>query len=57
MFLLAWAPPLWFRVMDKRLMALPHVRGDLDRVNIDEKARPSLFLEWGRARMTEPTLE
>jgi alkane 1-monooxygenase len=47
-------PPLWFRVMDKRLMALPHVGGDLDRVNVDERARPSLSREWRRERMAEP---
>jgi alkane 1-monooxygenase len=33
MFPLACVPPLWFRVMDPRLLALPQVRGDLDRVN------------------------
>ena len=48
MFLLAWIPPLWFRIMDKRLMALPHVRGNLDRVNIDESARAALSSRWRR---------
>lgn len=33
MFVLAYLPPLWFRVMNPRLLALPHVRGDLARVN------------------------
>ncbi len=33
MFLLAWLPPLWFRVMNPRLLALPQVQGDLRRVN------------------------
>lgn len=33
MFLLAYVPPLWFRVMDPRLLALPQVRGDLTKVN------------------------
>ncbi|WP_376696408.1 alkane 1-monooxygenase [Wenzhouxiangella sp. EGI_FJ10305] len=33
MFLLAYVPPLWFRVMNPRLLALPHVDGDLARVN------------------------
>ena len=33
MYLLAYVPPLWFRVMDKRLMELPHVQSDLSRVN------------------------
>jgi alkane 1-monooxygenase len=41
-YLLAYVPPLWFRVMDKRLLALPHVRADLDKVNIDPDARDAL---------------
>lgn len=56
MYVLAYMPWLWFRVMDKRLMALPHVQGDLDKVNIDPDARASIFLKWGRDRMTEPTI-
>ena len=42
MFPLSYVPPLWFRVMDPRLLALPHVRGDLDKVNIDP---------WNRVRI------
>lgn len=52
MFLLAWVPPLWFRVMDRRLMALPHVQGDLDRVNVDEKARAALARRCGTTATT-----
>ncbi|MDE2566309.1 MAG: alkane 1-monooxygenase [Burkholderiales bacterium] len=37
MFPLAYVPWLWFRVMDPRLLALPHVRGDLARVNLDPR--------------------
>jgi alkane 1-monooxygenase len=55
MLVVAWIPPLWFRVMDHRLMALPHVQGDLDKVNIDPRAKPSIFLRWGRDKMAEPT--
>ncbi len=33
MYLLAYVPRLWFRVMDKRLLALPHIQGDLSKVN------------------------
>jgi alkane 1-monooxygenase len=33
MFLLAYVPPLWFRVMNPRVLSL--VEGDLSRVNID----------------------
>ena len=53
----AYIPKLWFRVMDKRLLALPQVGGDLDKVNIDPAARPSLFLEYGRDKMNEPTID
>ena len=55
MYVLAYVPWLWFRIMDKRLMELPHVQGDLDKVNIDPDARASLFLKWGQDKMTEPT--
>jgi alkane 1-monooxygenase len=37
MFPLAYVPPLWFRVMDARLLALPTVGGDLSKVNLDPK--------------------
>ncbi len=55
-YLLAYVPKLWFRVMDKRLLALPQIQGDLDLVNIDPEARPALFLEYGRDKMNEPTI-
>jgi len=42
--------------MDKRLLALPNVRGDLDKVNIDPGARAAIFLKYGRAGMAEPRL-
>lgn len=43
MFPLAYVPALWFRVMDPRLLALPHVRGDLSRINVDPKRRAALL--------------
>ncbi len=55
-YLLAYVPALWFRVMDKRLLALEHVKGDLDRVNICPDARPAIFLKYGQDKMIEPTL-
>lgn len=36
-YLLAYFPWLWFRVMDPRLLALPHIGGDLSRVNFDPR--------------------
>lgn len=56
MYVLAYLPSLWFRVMDRRLMALPHIQHDLDKVNIDPDARPSILLKWGRAKMQVPTI-
>jgi alkane 1-monooxygenase len=55
MFVLAWAPPLWFRVMDKRLMSLSHIEGNLDKVNVDPRAAASVFLRWGRTMKSEST--
>lgn len=55
-YLLAYVPWAWFYIMDKRLLALPHIRGDLDKVNIDPDARSSIFLRYGRDKMEEPTL-
>jgi len=46
-FLLAWVPPLWFRVMDPKLLALPHVAGDLDRVNLDQARAAALRRRFG----------
>ena len=49
MFPLAYVPPLWFAVMDKRLMALPQVQGDLSRVNVCPRRRAALQARWGVA--------
>lgn len=42
-YLLAWVPWLWYRVMDPRLLALPHIDGDMSRINIDPDKRDSLL--------------
>jgi alkane 1-monooxygenase len=52
MFPLAYIPPLWFKVMDPRLLALPHVRGDLGRVNIDPRHRAALVARYGHPAET-----
>ena len=46
-YLLAYIPPLWFRVMDRRLLALAHVGGSLDKVNMDPRARDTLTRRYG----------
>ena len=37
MYLIAYFPWLWYRVMDKRLLAIPHINGDFSKINIDPK--------------------
>ena len=34
MYLCAYFPWIWFKVMDHRLLSLPHINGDLSKVNI-----------------------
>ena len=48
MFPLAYVPWLWFKVMDHRLLALPHVGGDLGRVNVDPAKRERIYARYGR---------
>ena len=47
-YLLAYVPWLWYRVMDRRLLALPHVAGDLDKVNIDPHKRKAIYARYGQ---------
>ncbi len=42
MYLLAYLPWVWFRIMNKRLLEVPHINGDLDKVNIDPKYEAAL---------------
>lgn len=48
MYLLAYVPRLWFRVMDPRLLALPHIRGELNKVNIEPSRRAAIFARYGQ---------
>jgi alkane 1-monooxygenase len=45
MIVLAWFPPLWRRVMDRRL--LDHYGGDLDRANIQPRAQSKVLARYG----------
>lgn len=46
MYWLAYHPPLWFKVMDKRLMAIPHINGDLNKVNMCPRKEKQLREKW-----------
>jgi alkane 1-monooxygenase len=48
MFLVALIPPLWYAVMDRRLLALPHVQGDFTRINVEACRREMLEARYGR---------
>ena len=55
MYLLAYLPWLWFRVMDRRLLKLPHIDGDLDKVNICPRARADILMRYGHDAAAEAT--
>lgn len=38
MYIIAYFPSLWFKVMDPLLLDVPHINGDLDKVNTLSKA-------------------
>ena len=50
MYLIAYVPFLWYLVMDKRLLALPHVAGDMSKVNVDPSKRQSLMEKYGQSQ-------
>lgn len=47
MYLLAYIPWLWCRVMDHRVLALPHINGDLSKVNICPRKREAIIARYG----------
>lgn len=47
-YLIAYIPWLWYRMMDRRLLALPHINGDLGKVNIDPGALASIYATYGK---------
>ncbi len=50
-YLIAYVPWLWYRMMDKRLLALPHINGDLSKVNIDPENRESIYAMYGKGQV------
>ena len=47
MYLLAYIPWLWFRVMDKRVLELPHIQGNLSKVNICPSKIDKIMAKYG----------
>jgi alkane 1-monooxygenase len=50
MYLAAYIPWLWYRVMDERVLALPHIQGDLSKVNIDPARRDAIYARYGHGQ-------
>ncbi|MGI9264212.1 MAG: alkane 1-monooxygenase [Gammaproteobacteria bacterium] len=44
MFLIAFVPPLWYRIMDPKVLA--HSDNDIDRINMDPSRREALKLRY-----------
>jgi alkane 1-monooxygenase len=56
-YLLAYMPWLWYRVMDKRLLRLEHIDGDLNLINVDPEKRQKLYAKYGRPDQLQPVVE
>jgi alkane 1-monooxygenase len=48
MYLIAYFPYLWFKMLDARLLALPHIDGDLSKVNVDPDAKQRIYAKYGQ---------
>lgn len=53
-YMLAYVPWLWYRVMDKRLLSLAHIDGDLNKVNIEPAKRERIFAKYGHPDRLQP---
>ena len=47
MYLVAYVPWLWYRIMDPLLLALDHIDGDLAKVNIDPDRKAEIYARYG----------
>ena len=47
MYVVAYFPWLWYKVMDERVLGLPHIQGDLSKVNICPKKRERIMAKYG----------
>jgi alkane 1-monooxygenase len=52
MITLAYVPPLWRRVMDKRVLA--HYGGDITRANIHPPVRDRVLARYGATTVEAP---
>jgi alkane 1-monooxygenase len=51
MYIIAYIPWLWFKILDEKLLNLPHIGGDLGKVNIDPDARDRIYAKYGQSHV------
>lgn len=51
MYIAAYIPWIWYRIMDKRVLNLPHIQGDLSKVNIDPDKREEIYARFGNGQL------
>lgn len=56
-YLLAYVPWLWYRVMDKRVLSIPHINGDFSKINIDPKHEQRLKEKYADWKSEEPNMK
>jgi len=49
LYVVAYLPALWFKMMDSRLLALPHINGDLSKININPDSLDAIQARYGQA--------
>jgi len=54
-YLLAYVPWLWYRVMNKRLLQLECIKGDLTKINIDPDKRNAIYRQYGQPESPDAT--
>ncbi len=57
MFLLAYIPWLWFKIMDPRLLALPHIQGDMTKINIQPGKQEKLMQRYAGIEQDQASSE
>jgi alkane 1-monooxygenase len=50
MYMLAYVPVLWYWVMDKHLLSLSHINGDMDKVNVEPSKEKMLYAKYHQSQ-------
>jgi alkane 1-monooxygenase len=53
MYVVALIPPLWYHLMDQRLVNLPHIAGDFSKISVEPSRRAELEARYGRGNCVQ----